>query len=213
MVTLKNAAIIALVVGSMASLVSGSSAAAPKPSTGAPKKQTAPAKPAVAPKETPSTTDELSYNGPPVLNPESVYGTAAFGYAAAKAAPGVMAKLFCYCGCDLSDNHTYLIDCFTSNHGMDCHICQEEAMMGLKMHREGKPMAEIQKAIDEKYSKQYPFEQPTETYKKYKSAKLYKDFAGPEPDTSSSTTASEPKLKPGMSAGSCCSGHDDDKKK
>src|SRR5437016_679078 len=66
------------------------------------------------------------YSGPPVLEPGKFFGEAAMGYASAQAAPQVMSKLFCYCGCDTTDGHSALIDCYTSMHGQDCHICQEE---------------------------------------------------------------------------------------
>lgn len=103
-----------------------------------------------------------------VLDPSKFFGLASFGYAAAKTCPEVMEKLFCYCGCDLTDQHVSLLDCFTSVHGVDCHICQEEAILARKMNSDGSPIAEIQKSIDEKYSKDYPFEQDTPAYKNYK---------------------------------------------
>ncbi|MBX9571467.1 MAG: PCYCGC domain-containing protein [Candidatus Obscuribacterales bacterium] len=103
-----------------------------------------------------------------VLDPSKFFGLASFGYAAAKNCPEVMEKLFCYCGCDLTDQHVSLLDCFTSIHGVDCHICQEEAILARKMNSDGSPIAEIQKTIDEKYAKDYPFEQDTPAYKNYK---------------------------------------------
>src|SRR5438105_5449302 len=48
----------------------------------------------------------------PVLPPEQFFGAAAMGYSAAKANPHVCSKLFCYCGCDITDNHNNLLDCF-----------------------------------------------------------------------------------------------------
>ena len=103
-----------------------------------------------------------------VLDPSKFFGMASFGYAAAKTCPEVMEKVFCYCGCDLTDHHVSLLDCFTSVHGVDCHICQEEAILARRMNSDGAPIIEIQKAIDEKYSKDYPFENDTPAYKNYK---------------------------------------------
>ncbi|MBX9720408.1 MAG: hypothetical protein K2X81_03340, partial [Candidatus Obscuribacterales bacterium] len=45
-----------------------------------------------------------------VLEPGQFFGLASFGYASAKACPEVMEKLFCYCGCDLTDSHNSLLD-------------------------------------------------------------------------------------------------------
>lgn len=156
-----------------------------------------------------------------VLEPSRFFGLAQFGYAAAKAAPAVMSKLFCYCGCDLTDSHNSLLDCFTSIHGVDCHICQEEAILAVKMHREGDDIATIQKAVDEKYAKDYPFEQDTAAYKLYKAThfnvkpgsgvtatpvKPGAEAAGPEdPDAVVDTkTKTIPKLKPGKKIPKCC---------
>jgi hypothetical protein len=90
---------------------------------------------------------------PPVLPPSQFFGAAAMGYAAAKAVPKVCHKLFCYCGCDITDRHKNLLDCFVTIHGADCHICQEEALMALKMNRAEKNLEAIQKSVDQTYKK------------------------------------------------------------
>lgn len=153
-----------------------------------------------------------AYTGPPVLDPGKFYGAAAMGYASAKAAPQVMAKLFCYCGCDISDAHSYLIDCFTSIHGVDCHICQEEAVLALRMHRDGASISDIQKRVDQEYSKQYPFTEDSPAYTKYKATRLW---TKPEPTATKPSGDWKPVVKPGMSVGECCSKdeHSADKKK
>lgn len=168
--------------------------------------------------ETKSLT--AAYNGAPVLDSSNYFGGAAMGYAAAKAAPQVMSKIFCWCGCDATDHHHHLIDCFTSTHGVDCHICQEEAVMGLRLFKDGTPMSQIQKQIDEKYESQYPFQEETEILKQYKTSRLYKptDTAAQANTNSASQTltgkpgectavksATATKAKPGFHAGTCCS--------
>ena len=163
-----------------------------------------------------------------VLDPSRFFGQAMIGYAAAKAAPEIMNKLFCYCGCDITDSHISLLDCFTSIHGVDCHICQEEAVVALKLNRDGTSVGDIQKIVDEKYAEHYPFEEDSPTYKNYKATRLYavkgkidsksakapavkfgEGTAGPAaPDDDKKWV---PKLKPGKQVNSqCCSG--DDKK-
>jgi hypothetical protein len=111
----------------------------------------------------------------PVLDPNKYFGKAKAGYAAAKECPEICAKLFCYCGCDLTDEHVSLLDCFTSDHGVDCYICQEEALVALKMKQQGKGLPEIQKVIDLAYKKEYPFDDKSPAYKKYQAAKLWKE--------------------------------------
>lgn len=154
-----------------------------------------------------------------VLDPAQFFGQASFGYGAAKACPEVMAKLFCYCGCDITDNHSSLLDCFTSIHGVDCHICQEEAVMAMKLNRDGTPIEQIQKQIDERYSSEYPFEEDTPAYKKYKAtryghatpAKSSNVLAGPDAPAPTKETIKTKSGKP-FKPSSCCSGADHEAK-
>ena len=152
----------------------------------------------------------LSAEAAAVLPAENVFGNAKMGYMAAKRIPDICGKLFCYCGCDLTDNHSSLLDCFTSDHGVDCNICQEEALLALKMHTEGKEIPEIQKAVDLKYVAEYNsvFDQPSETLKKYRETRLWKptaDQLANEGVVGKNGTQSGDKSKR-TEAGSCC-GH------
>jgi hypothetical protein len=114
-------------------------------------------------------------SGPKVLSPDKFFGKAQAGYLAAQKVPEICAKLFCYCGCDLSDNHSSLLDCFTSDHGMDCSVCQDEALLALKMKNEGKSLGEIQKAVDTTFLKDYQeiFSKPSDALKKYRSERAW----------------------------------------
>jgi Protein of unknown function with PCYCGC motif len=103
-----------------------------------------------------------------VLNPSKYFGRAALGYSAAQQAPELCQKLFCYCGCDMTDSHANLLDCFTCDHGADCQICQDEAIIGLHMKQEGKSLYKIQRAIDDAFSQQYPWDKPTAQLTKYR---------------------------------------------
>jgi hypothetical protein len=156
-----------------------------------------------------STKDSSSSKGAApnkVLPPEQFFGQAALGYAAAKACPEICAKLFCYCGCDHTDEHSSLLDCFTCVHGVDCEICQEEAIDALRLKTEGKSLAEIQKYIDYQYAKQYlPDFNISPALRKYKASRLYKVEHDPLPQEQSKP-ANDPKKaisrKPG--AKGCC---------
>src|SRR5580692_603585 len=57
-----------------------------------------------------------------VLPAEQFFGEAQAGYTAAAQIPDICEKLFCYCGCDSTDKHQSLLDCFTSDHGADCSV-------------------------------------------------------------------------------------------
>ena len=103
-----------------------------------------------------------------VLPPEKFVGKVSLGYKAAQTIPDVCSKLYCYCGCDLTDKHTNLLDCFTCIHGMDCDICLDEAIVALNLKRKGKSLSEIQKTIDDEFAAQYPWEKPSPTLIKYR---------------------------------------------
>ncbi len=138
---------------------------------------------------------------PPVLDPNRFFGHAKSGYAAAQLCPEICAKLFCYCGCDMTDDHDSLLDCFTSDHGVDCHICQEEALIALKMKREGKSMKQIQQAIDIMFEKEYPFDEPTAVIQKYRKNRLWQPGTVKtlgKPDSAAAKTSPTPA---GSSAG------------
>jgi len=146
--------------------------------TGAAKKNND-AKPAETAKEqaAPETTEELlARDGEklaPVLPAEQFFGAAAMGYTAAKIIPHVCSKIFCYCGCDVTDSHNCLLDCYTSMHGADCHICQEEAMQALRMSRDNTPLATIQKTIDDAFQSKYPFKEESKALKNYRATRTY----------------------------------------
>jgi hypothetical protein len=142
----------------------------------------------------------------PVLAPDQYFGTASQAYQAAKQCPEICAKLFCWCGCDLTDAHTSLLDCFTSDHGADCEICQKEAFLALEMKKQGKSVSDIQRAVDTKYEKNYPYDHPSPALMRYRKDRLWKSAA--DQPQSSIATSSTPKLLPGKTAGSCCGAHD-----
>lgn len=143
-----------------------------------------------------------------VLDPHQFFGQAKAGYVAAQKVPEICDKLFCYCGCDLTDCHGSLLECFTSDHGVDCHICQEEALIALKMHRKNKSLAEIQKYIDKRYEHEYPFQVESEVLKKYKAERLWKDSTDKDKnkEKASSQKKESTEKKKSASSPSCCSG-------
>jgi Protein of unknown function with PCYCGC motif len=134
----------------------------------------------------------------PVLSPDKYFGPARAGYAAAQKVPDICAKLFCYCGCDLSDNHSSLLDCFTTDHGADCSICQDEAVLALKMKKEGKSLADIQKAVDRRFLKEYQqvFSVPSEALLKYRQQREWHPST-PEDAPQPSASAAGGSAKPG----------------
>ena len=64
----------------------------------------------------------------PVLNPLMFIGTARQAYIVAQQNPGLLAQLWCYCGCDRTSGHRSLLDCYRDYHGANCAICSGEAL-------------------------------------------------------------------------------------
>lgn len=167
----------------------------------------------------PGVSTTLAKPSKEVLNPDQYIGKVKMGYMAAKAAPEICEKVFCYCGCDYTDEHASLLDCFTSDHGVDCYICQEAAIMSLKMKRKGESLSNIQKAIDLRWGKIYPFyEQPSANIKRYWATRLWAPGKGPTDAEKHDENAAS--LTPTMAgdnstedkkSGSCCAGKNTEK--
>jgi hypothetical protein len=85
--------------------------------------------------------------------------------------PEVLRHVPCFCGCE-RNGHRHNEDCFVarrnadnspewSPHGIGCGICIDVALVAKQMHDAGSPIAEIRRAIDEKYKAEYPTSTPT----------------------------------------------------
>lgn len=104
-------------------------------------------------------------------------------YDIAKKHPDVLKRLFCYCGCDRTEQHVTLLDCFTDpdEHGSTCSECIDEAFLADRLLRDGATMARIQEMVDEQFCTKYPFSpaERTKTYKNYLAQRLYTDSKDP----------------------------------
>lgn len=88
---------------------------------------------------------------PPTLAPELFTGNEKLAYRAAREIPQTLAQLPCYCHCDRSQNHKSLHSCFESEHGENCGICINEALMAYNLHKQGMAVSEIRKRIISAY--------------------------------------------------------------
>jgi len=88
---------------------------------------------------------------PTPLPAERFQGRVREAYKVAGEIPDIFAGLHCYCGCDKSDGHRYLLDCFADDHGAGCNICVNEALDAHALFMTGTPPDEIRTFIDKKY--------------------------------------------------------------
>src|SRR3982074_1200131 len=68
-------------------------------------------------------------------------------YALAAKIKPVLYQQPCYCYCDRNAGHKSLLDCYASEHGSQCDICQKEAVLAYQLTQKGKTPAQIRAAI------------------------------------------------------------------
>jgi hypothetical protein len=68
-------------------------------------------------------------------------------YALAAKIKAVLYQQPCYCYCDRHEGHKSLLDCYATDHGSKCDICQREAVLADQLTRKGKTPAQIRAAI------------------------------------------------------------------
>jgi hypothetical protein len=100
----------------------------------------------------------LAANGDPgaqlriTLDPQKFQGNVREAYEVAEKDPALLAQLHCYCGCDITDGHKNLLDCFRDSHGSTCAICCGEARDAEAMASRGMPLEQIRDALRARYS-------------------------------------------------------------
>ncbi len=72
-------------------------------------------------------------------------------YEVARAMPAVLDGLYCYCDCSHHFDHRSLLTCFESEHAASCDICLDEAALAAELHRQGKSLEEIRRAVDARF--------------------------------------------------------------
>jgi hypothetical protein len=72
-------------------------------------------------------------------------------YANAREFPAVFDGLYCYCVCKENMGHRSLLTCYESEHAASCDICLTEGTMAGQMHRQGKSLDDIRRAIDAQF--------------------------------------------------------------
>jgi hypothetical protein len=86
-----------------------------------------------------------------VLPDDDVSASSKEAYAAAREFPAVLDGLYCHCDCAERDGLRSLLSCFESKMPQSCRVCRGEAELAARLARDGKSLAEIRKAVDERY--------------------------------------------------------------
>ncbi len=94
-----------------------------------------------------SAAGDQKAGGAGVLNPLMFIGQAREAYIVAQQNPGLLAQLWCYCGCDRTSGHRSLLDCYRDHHGANCAICTGEALEANQLFNQGSPVEQIRDAL------------------------------------------------------------------
>ena len=66
--------------------------------------------------------------------------------------PEIADGIGCYCGCHTRPGYRSLLTCFhEGGRGMGCPICQGEAKLAYRRHKEGQTLDQIRRAIDARF--------------------------------------------------------------
>lgn len=91
-------------------------------------------------------------SGQGVLKGEVVPSRARDEYTIAARIPSILDGLYCHCECHEVRGRRSLLECFEDEMAARCGICLGQARMADEMHRDGKSLNEIRRAIDDRYS-------------------------------------------------------------
>ncbi|HUY27052.1 MAG TPA: CYCXC family (seleno)protein [Candidatus Binataceae bacterium] len=86
------------------------------------------------------------------LDPNLFKGDVKKAYTIAQEDPALLAQMHCYCGCDRTDGHKNLLDCYRDRHGSTCAICTGEAIEAEQLARQGMPLEQIRDSLRARFA-------------------------------------------------------------
>ena len=89
--------------------------------------------------------------GDKVLRATVVPSRAREPYTIAARIPDVLDALYCHCDCHERDGRRSLLSCFEDDMASTCGICQGQARLAGEMHAQGRSLAEIRAALDQRW--------------------------------------------------------------
>lgn len=102
--------------------------------------------------EAPPPPSSADYQGRLTLDPNMFQGPVKQAYQIAEKRPTLLAQMHCYCGCDRTNNHKNLLDCFRDTHGSSCAICVGEAIEADQLAAQGMPIDQIRDALRSRFA-------------------------------------------------------------
>jgi hypothetical protein len=86
------------------------------------------------------------------LDPKQFTGQIREVYKIARENPDLLAQLHCYCGCDRTNGHKNLLDCYRSTHAASCAICNGEVLEAKKLFDQGASIETIRAALRNRFA-------------------------------------------------------------
>jgi hypothetical protein len=86
------------------------------------------------------------------LDPNRYVGEVKTAYQIAERDPALLAQMHCYCGCDKTNGHKNLLDCFRDEHGSHCATCTGEAIEADRLASEGMPIEKIRDSLRARFA-------------------------------------------------------------
>jgi hypothetical protein len=105
-----------------------------------------------APSQQPITEAAAAQNVRLTLDPNQFVGDVKKAYQIAEHDPALLVQLHCWCGCDRTDGHKNLLDCYRDTHGAHCAICTGEAIEAEKLASQGMPVEKIRDALRDRFA-------------------------------------------------------------
>ena len=98
------------------------------------------------------TERDAAQNLRTTLDPDQFVGEVKQAYQIARNDPSLLLQLHCWCGCDRTDGHQNLLDCYRDTHGAHCAICTGEAIEAEKLAGQGMPVEKIRDALRDRFA-------------------------------------------------------------
>ena len=105
-----------------------------------------------APQTQAATEAAAAQNLRATLDPNQFVGEVKKAYEIARKDPTLLTQLHCWCGCDRTDGHKNLLDCYRDLHGAHCAICTGEAIEAEQLAQQGMPVEKIRDALRERFA-------------------------------------------------------------
>ncbi len=86
------------------------------------------------------------------MDPQQFTGQIREAYQVARENPDLLVQLHCYCGCDRTNGHKNLLDCYRSTHAASCAICNGEALEAKKLFDQGASIETIRAALRNRFA-------------------------------------------------------------